>query len=164
MKCSKCGTEFEGNFCPNCGNSALTSSNNETADSSSETNIKKSPITLQQKMTLGCFTIIMVPIILIAIFAIIGSFKPQKTDQKTLLIYASQDAVEKKLKSPSTAVFPVSTDKSYSVIKSRENVYLIAGHVDAQNTFGAMIRENYAVEIECIPNTDKYKVNKVYIK
>lgn len=54
--------------------------------------------------------------------------------------YTCQRFVERKLKAPSTAKFQ-STGDTFAV--KADDVYQVAGYVDAQNGFGAMIRSNY---------------------
>ena len=48
------------------------------------------------------------------------------------------------LKAPSTATFSGLRDTKFEPI---ENGYRVIGHVDSQNSFGAMIRSKYSVEI-----------------
>ncbi|QWX83618.1 hypothetical protein H0I23_14345 [Cellulophaga sp. HaHaR_3_176] len=63
-------------------------------------------------------------------------------DQITL---AAQKYVEQYLKSPSTAKFP-SLFKS-EIKKIRPGSYIVTSYVDSQNGFGAIIRNNYIVEL-----------------
>ena len=57
----------------------------------------------------------------------------------------SHQYVEKILKSPSTAEFGVGSS-NYRCTEL-ENGYIINSHVDSQNSFGAMIRSEYTVDI-----------------
>lgn len=41
MKCNKCGKEFEGNFCPQCGSPSTKNNLNRTLDNPEEKEIKK---------------------------------------------------------------------------------------------------------------------------
>lgn len=66
--------------------------------------------------------------------------------------YAAEQAVKDVLKSPATAVFPQHC--FYTVLESPIHPHhlLVAGYVDAQNTFGALMRANWTVELELKPN------------
>lgn len=57
---------------------------------------------------------------------------------------AATDVVESKLKSPSTADFCRSSD---ATITRSGNTWTISGYVDAQNSFGATIRNNFTVKV-----------------
>ncbi|WP_302155060.1 hypothetical protein [Phascolarctobacterium faecium] len=67
----------------------------------------------------------------------------------------ARNAVKNNLKAPSTADF-----KFGPLITRNKNIVLVRGKVDAQNSFGAMIRSNYKVKIQ-LP--DK-KVLEVHIQ
>jgi hypothetical protein len=55
-----------------------------------------------------------------------------------------QEAARGQLKAPATASFPWSADQ---FSKTGEG-YVIAGHVDSQNGFGAMVRTNFAAGLD----------------
>jgi hypothetical protein len=59
----------------------------------------------------------------------------------------AQQAVKKVLKAPSTAEF-ASYNNTTSVIWWKKNTFLVTHVVDAQNSFGAMIRTKFMVELE----------------
>lgn len=54
-------------------------------------------------------------------------------------------AVEEKLKAPSTADFPWLPDK---VSTDGEGLYIVLGHVDAQNSFGAVLRSQVGCKLK----------------
>lgn len=63
-------------------------------------------------------------------------------------IYAKQE-VEKLLKAPSTADFSGYSDTVVALLEGgTKNDYIVKGYVDAQNGFGAMIRNKYYVILE----------------
>ena len=67
------------------------------------------------------------------------------SDRKIDAWVCAQDVVKGKLKSPSTAKFcSYSPDR---VADLGNNKYKITGYVDAQNSFGAMIRKNFTVTL-----------------
>lgn len=57
----------------------------------------------------------------------------------------AKDMVRDKLKSPSTADFPWAED-GYRIEK--DSIITIQGHVDSQNSFGAMIRMNFIIKMQ----------------
>jgi len=73
----------------------------------------------------------------------------------------AEDAVKKKLKSPSTAKFPGTVEKSKHINYLGSGEYEINSWVDSQNGFGAMIRSNFSVIIVFDDNTVSYKNLKV---
>lgn len=71
-------------------------------------------------------------------------------------VTAAQELVKERLKSPSTAKFPLD---SYSVSRSGNN-WKVSGYVDAQNGFGAISRSNWTVTFAMgDTNGSKYKVS-----
>lgn len=61
----------------------------------------------------------------------------------------------------STAEFPSLADsKSIPIGECR---YAVASHVDAQNGFGAMIRQRYSVEMESIRGTNNWRAHNLEI-
>lgn len=61
-------------------------------------------------------------------------------------VAAAQKLVKSELKSPSTAQFPAAAD-AYSVSRDEAN-WIVSGYVDAQNSFGAVIRENWTASFK----------------
>lgn len=62
--------------------------------------------------------------------------------------------VEQRLKSPSTAKFPWYADSQVSYIGNCE--FVVKSYVDAQNSFGAMLRSDYYVRLKYDPNSNSY--------
>jgi hypothetical protein len=62
-------------------------------------------------------------------------------DQWFFLREMVRDEVKKKLKAPATADFP--GDETYRVIDENKFEVVMLGSVDAQNSFGAMLRSHY---------------------
>lgn len=63
----------------------------------------------------------------------------------------AQFAIEDKLKSPSTAEFEPGGG-TYSTTKLYDNTYKIDSYVDAQNSFGGMMRTRFSCIVEYNPN------------
>ena len=70
----------------------------------------------------------------------------EQRDDSSMAQIMSEGFVKKALKSPSTAKFPgVFSDSPAQVIKIGVQKYKIVSWVDAQNSFGAMIRNQYSI-------------------
>lgn len=84
--------------------------------------------------------------VIAAVLYICSSPTPERIPDKNFDAYcAAKNEVERYLKAPSTAKFqPYS---AYLVAPIDDNTYTVRGYVDAQNTFGAMIRSNFIVKI-----------------
>lgn len=70
-------------------------------------------------------------------------------------VVVAEKAVKNKLKSPSTAEF--CSHKEYSITCSR-NTWTVSGYVDAQNSFGAMLRNNFTVKFT-FENGERYTID-----
>ena len=71
------------------------------------------------------------------------------TEERVTLMNAAEDDVKNNLKAPSTAKFPghiVESDEW--IINKNGNRYTVSSYVDAQNSFGTMIRSNFTVTYE----------------
>lgn len=68
-----------------------------------------------------------------------------------------QFLVEDKLKAPSTAKF-AKYDPSQVMIMDDKCEFVIKGYVDAQNGFGAMLRNDFYVQIKYDTTIGKYKI------
>lgn len=86
--------------------------------------------------------IIMAIIAVFFILAITAKKNDNPEDSARHAFIISQFFVEQKLKSPSTADFPL---YEYNAIELEKNRWQVISYVDAQNSFGATIRTNYLV-------------------
>jgi hypothetical protein len=68
----------------------------------------------------------------------------------------AQTFVKERLKAPSTATFPSSSQVSFSLDDSGNCIYEIRSNVDAQNSFGAQIRTDYYVRLMKESKADKW--------
>jgi len=59
----------------------------------------------------------------------------------------AKDFVRDRLKSPSTAEFPDSSDDGVVVSDNQDGTYDIVGYVDSQNSFGAMLRVKFVCKL-----------------
>lgn len=71
---------------------------------------------------------------------------PKPEDRSNMAYIQCEDAVKQRLKSPSTADFPYFADTALRNAHN-SNSYVIGGHVDAQNGFGATIRADWICQI-----------------
>ncbi len=114
----------------------------------------------------GCLVTILLFIVLV--FAVKsclfgGESKPDApSPPDNVLVYVhSQNIIEEYLRAPSTAKFPLSTEAQ--IEKYSDYKYKVTAYVDAQNTFGAMIRNNYSVIITYNDDWTKYGYDSVMI-
>ena len=82
------------------------------------------------------------------------------TSQQIQLKVWVEETVEAQLKAPKTAKFAPLKDWGYS---RDENHFQVTGYVDAQNSFGAMIRSNFVVDIQWDGKSDTATITNVSI-
>lgn len=75
-------------------------------------------------------------------------------------VYMAQEFVTDRLKAPSTADFP---RRLQSAVYGKDCTFIITGMVDAQNSFGAMIRSTYVGTLEYSPEADSWTVKDLLI-
>jgi hypothetical protein len=101
------------------------------------------------KKSSGCLIAVLVFILALVISNIVhdnngnGSSEPTKSDA----YYFAREFVKKHLKAPSTAKFPSIRDNDVSISKYADT-WTIKGYVDAENSFGAAIRNFYECKLE----------------
>lgn len=74
--------------------------------------------------------------------------------------FEAKDIVKSRLKAPSTASF---CSQSSATITKSGRTWTITGYVDAENSFGAMIRNNFTVQITFNKNSTQYSIDKCVI-
>lgn len=67
------------------------------------------------------------------------------SDRKVISIVFAKNVIEKILKSPSTAKF---VDVKAYELSNEKDVWAVNGYVDSQNSFGAMIRSQWEVQLD----------------
>lgn len=72
--------------------------------------------------------------------------QPTEEDFVDAAAICAQEGVENKLKSPSSAKFPW----ELKAVRGPDGNFIVENYVDAQNSFGAMIRSNYRCEVQVI--------------
>lgn len=82
---------------------------------------------------------------------------PKWCSDDTRAYIMSRRFVERELKAPSTAKFPSFYSDGVVVRGSGDCRFSVTAHVDAQNSFGAMVRTNYSIEMEYLPSEELWK-------
>lgn len=93
------------------------------------------------------FRIALIPV-LGFILAGCGARDVTKGGQEVAAFVMCQDPVQNRLRAPSTAKFPTTSDSGVRSVHAGDGRYLVDGYVDAQNGFGAMLRTTWACEIK----------------
>lgn len=73
--------------------------------------------------------------------------KNAQTDYSAMAHIKCNDYVKERLKAPGSADFPFFADRA---TKISDNHYIIESHVEAQNSFGAKLRQDYYCDIELV--------------
>lgn len=84
-------------------------------------------------------------------------------DQKLVLWIDAENAIEARLKSPSTAKFPsgLNADGVTFHYNNQTGLASIWGWVDAQNSYGATIREEWLVDFKVSEDGERYELTNV---
>lgn len=90
-------------------------------------------------------------ILLIIALVLSCSDKKPENHKETVLIELAKKEILSRLKAPSTASF-IDSLNSVSQFKDDKNLYNVRISVDAQNSFGAIIRNRYIVIYKSIGN------------
>lgn len=106
-----------------------------------ENNTGASTITEKQP-TKNKNSLIIIILILVAIWALA---KCSPADQELDAKMCAEEAVMARLKSPSTAEFCSYADMTAT--ESGDNRWTVSGYVDAENSFGTVVREYFVVDL-----------------
>lgn len=115
----------------------------------------------------GCFTLVVILAFVVFFFSNCGgssnsssttSKQPDKFDAYVM----SQLFVKDALKAPSTAKFPVYSEDM--VVDGGDGSFIVSAYVDAQNSFGAMMRSNYVCIMQYDKATDEWALKGLDIK
>lgn len=91
-----------------------------------------------------------------------GDLTPEQKEAQacspTMAYVMSQTFVKRGLKAPSTADFGSYSDSQVIPMPAGESAcsFLVRGYVDAQNSYGAMIRNNYIVTVSKVKGQDSW--------
>jgi hypothetical protein len=103
-------------------------------------------------------------------YLIFGGSSTKKEHQKTddcndsiaAFVYGNR-FVEQRLKAPATAKFPYISDSGVSVRSSGNCTHTVTGYVDAQNSFGALIRSQYNVTVQYTNSSSSWRLVSIEI-
>lgn len=84
-------------------------------------------------------------------------------EDKTTAFVMSQSFVKKQLRAPATADFPWMSDSEVTVNYLGDCTHEVRAYVDAQNAFGAKIRNRYYVKLQNQRGTDTWRALDVQI-
>jgi len=107
---------------------------------SGELGIESKPI-----KTKGC--LISLGLFIFFVVLVSSCAKPEPEDSALNAYLISQEFVSDQLKSPSTAKFPPYSESF--ITDWGKGKYVVNAYVDAQNLFGAVIRNNYRITVTC---------------
>lgn len=110
------------------------------------------------KQTIGC---LVVGALLLFIFSQSCSKSENKTGSSSEAWYIAKKFAEKDLKAPATADFPSQFADGVKITDHGGGKYTVKGYVDAQNSFGAKIRQYFMVEVQKQPGGDKWSTGGV---
>lgn len=112
------------------------------------------------KIALGVVAFIFI-IIVISQYQSDRSMQIKEPDRIGLVVVA-RDFVKRNLKAPSTA--ESGTTNGTRVNSLGNNQYEVSGYIDAQNSFGAMLRNNFYVKMEYHPARDTYTLLDIRVE
>ena len=107
---------------------------------------------LAKNVAWGCLLLFLVLIVL-PITCL--NLKGDEGDHSSMAYIIGRNAIKDKLKAPSTAKFPHYYESGVRVVKTTDE-YHIFSYVDAQNSFGAMIRKRWTARVR--DNKDRSKM------
>ncbi len=161
--CPECGKEVSDQVqaCIHCG-FPLKDSSNSNVEKSTEipktntASYKPAANVDNSGCTKGCLVSVVIAFILIVLafgcMAFSGNSSDSETSQRIAAITAAKMAVENQLKSPSTADFCSQSEMTISNVGSS---WTVSGYVDAENSFGATVREYWTVTMTLSGDTAK---------
>lgn len=82
----------------------------------------------------------------LAVLVVIALMSPRTHDAITAKVMC-EGFVEDRLRAPATADFASITETQVDTVDADAGVYEVRSHVDAQNAFGAMIRNSYTCRV-----------------
>ena len=110
------------------------------------------------------FLLIIVALFAIAILTDKSTYTPKHRNIGNEACFAARDFVKRTLKAPATADFAPLSESSYATNYKDKTVYTVNSYVDAQNSFGAKIRNYYTVNMKYDAAKDEWSLLDVKFK
>lgn len=152
IKCKDCGSEISdaSKTCPNCGCPTSKSIKAEKQRQAEEQWSKMSP---KEKRTSTLIGIIILAVAVIFLLKMCNGpsssagagYSGNDYNTSTNAKVCARKAVEDSLKAPSTASFCSYTEMNATNLGGDK--WMVTGYVDAQNSFGAMVRQYWSVTL-----------------
>jgi len=102
------------------------------------------------KGCIGCIGLIALAFLLALIFPS-DPAKRRQDDADAMAVTLCQQHIKQRLKAPSTASFPWGYSRNLTHVGDK---YIYAHYVDAQNSFGAMLRNNFVCTVGPVKGDD----------
>ncbi len=93
---------------------------------------------------------------LLGLSMLAGCGKSEFTCSESRAYGAAQRIIERHLKAPSTADFPLASSSQVRITETSKCKYRVEAYVDAQNAFGANIRTPFSITVEGFPSKDEW--------
>lgn len=175
MRCPDCGhlppdgSQADPARCPECGIiyvkalerqlAALKQAPAEAASPTVATREPKIAEGMPKAQTLSIIGGVFLALLVIGIY--IGSpGAKDKVSAKCLEVEgyrAATSIVSKNLVSPATAKYPYDNDRAVSIRRLANCKFAVGGYVDSQNGFGALIRTNFTIVVERMPDGKQWQ-------
>ena len=141
MDCPECKKEVssQAETCPHCG---VKIKGAKKADSSQATN---------EQVGIGCAALVIIPILFILFWPASddgseSSSPPKPAHSPSGAWVICQEFIEKRLKAPASADFPWFSETYVTKLGGAK--YRVDSYVDAQNSFGAQIRQDFSCTVK----------------
>lgn len=86
----------------------------------------------------------------------------RRCNDGVMAVIMSERFISQHLRAPSTAKYP--SANSANVAKTGDCSFRVVSYVDAQNAFGAMLRSPYQIDMEYLPDTDRWRGSNAIIQ
>lgn len=95
-------------------------------------------------------------VLFLSLAILAGCGKPEFTCSESRAYGAAQRIIERHLKAPASAKFPLSNSSSVRINAVGKCKYRVESYVDSQNAFGAMVRTPFSITVEGNPAKDEW--------
>lgn len=125
---------------------------------------------MRKTFNIGCGALLLVAVVTLVTVAAFGlnpgyesyATSNQRSPTRTEACLMAQDFVTQQLKAPASAQFPSPTTDNCQTAQDG-NKWFVTSYVDAQNSYGALIRSDYGVEMNYKPSDSTWHLVDVAI-